>query len=374
MVEWKKLGDVCSFNRGRTITAKDAIEGAVPVIAGGQTPSYYHNEANRSGESITVAGSGAYAGFIAFWNQPIFVSDAFTVDPIGDLLHKYVFQWLKMNQQRIFDTQKGAGVPHVHGKDIANFMIPVPSFSEQNQIVRFLDIFTASIENLKQQVAERRKQFEHYRDQLLDLEGKDGVVLKSLGELSELVTKQTGFDYSSKIKPELLTKKEEGSIPFLQTRNFNGRNFEYETQYYVPNHIVNQFPKIVLDKECLLLSIVGASIGNVGLFPGKTKCFLGGAICVLKFKNNVNIPFVYEVMSSWYGQRLIQSKIKGAGQATITVEDIRNFEIPLPSFEEQSRIVSILETFEASIANLEAQLKEREKQYEYYRNKLLTFE
>ena len=50
------------------------------------------------------------------------------------------------------------------------------------------------------------------------------------------------------------------------------------------------------------------------------------------------------------------------------------FEVALPSLSEQERIVSILDTFEASIANLEAQLKEREKQYEYYRNKLLTFE
>ena len=53
---------------------------------------------------------------------------------------------------------------------------------------------------------------------------------------------------------------------------------------------------------------------------------------------------------------------------------LRTVEIPLPSLSEQSRIVSILDTFEASIANLEAQLKEREKQYEYYRNQLLTFE
>ena len=101
MLEWKKLGEVCSFNRGKTITAKDACDGDVPVIAGGQTPSYFHNESNRTGESITVAGSGAYAGFVSYWNQPIFVSDAFTVDPKGPMLHKYIFHWLKMNQQRM---------------------------------------------------------------------------------------------------------------------------------------------------------------------------------------------------------------------------------------------------------------------------------
>ena len=163
-----------------------------------------------------------------------------------------------------------------------------------------------------------------------------GVEWKTLGEICEIVTKQTGFDYSNTIKPSLLTKQCDGAIPYMQTRNFSGRHFDYNTEYYVPEHIVNQFPKIVLDKKCLLISIVG-SIGNVGLFPGDKKCFLGGAICMLKFKQGINISFVYEYMSSIYGQKLLKSKIKGSGQATITIEDIRNFRIPFPPQEIQEK-------------------------------------
>ena len=80
-VEYAKLGDCCVFKRGSTITAKDAIKGDIPVIAGGQKPAYYHNEANRTGESITIAGSGAYAGYEAYWDITIYVSDAFTITP-----------------------------------------------------------------------------------------------------------------------------------------------------------------------------------------------------------------------------------------------------------------------------------------------------
>ncbi len=141
---------------------------------------------------------------------------------------------------------------------------------------------------------------------------------------------------------------------------------------------MDQFPKIVLDKECLLLSIVGASIGNVGLFPGKTKCFLGGAICVLKFKEGVNIPYIYEYLSSCYGQRLIRSKIKGAGQATITIEDIRNFSIPFPSVEKQERIATLLGRFGSLTSDLSdgipAEQAAQQKRYEYYRDLLLTFD
>ena len=141
----------------------------------------------------------------------------------------------------------------------------------------------------------------------------------------------------------------------------------------MPEHIAKQFPKIVLDKKCLLISIVG-SIGNVGLFPGDEKCFLGGAICMLKFKQGINISFVYEYMSSIYGQKLLKSKIKGSGQATITIEDFRNFSIPFPPQEIQERIVAVLEEFSALAAELQAELQARRKQYEYYRDLLLTFD
>ena len=73
-VEYKKLGEVSNMQRGTVITKKNIIEGDIPVIAGGQKPAYYCNRANRTGETITVAGSGAYAGYVAYWNSPIFVT------------------------------------------------------------------------------------------------------------------------------------------------------------------------------------------------------------------------------------------------------------------------------------------------------------
>lgn len=80
-VEYKKLADVCNFNRGTSLVSKNAKSGDVPVISGGQKPAFYHNVANRTGTTITVAGSGAYAGYVGIWYEPIFVCDAFSVEP-----------------------------------------------------------------------------------------------------------------------------------------------------------------------------------------------------------------------------------------------------------------------------------------------------
>ena len=89
---------------------------------------------------------------------------------------------------------------------------------------------------------------------------------------------------------------------------------------------------------------------------------------------SLNKKFLYYWLQSEDMRKQAFSNLHGATMAHLTKALMESLAIPLPSLQEQSRIVSILDTFEASIANLEAQLKERQKQYEYYRNKLLTFE
>lgn len=371
MVEWKKLGEVCSFNRGRTITSKDAIDGGIPVIAGGQTPSYYHNEANRIGESITIAGSGAYAGFVAYWNQPIFVSDAFTVDPTDSLLHKYLFYWLKKHQEKVFATQKGAGVPHVHGKDIASFCIPIPSLSEQHRIVGILDTFASSIDNLKQQIEQRRKQYEYCRDNLLDLEGKEGVEMKTLGEV--LKSLKTGLN---------------------PRKNFT-LNAPCSKNYYITVRELGMFKVMPIDKtdkvtdEALVLinnrsnlevgDVLFSGTGTIGrtaLVEEKpTNWNIKEGVYTLKpLKDVIDSRYLIQLLHSKYTIEKISALIVGDPIRSVPMKSLITITIPVLSFSEQQRIVSILDTFEESICNLEEQLKLREKQYEYYRNKLLTFE
>ena len=130
-VEYKRLGEVCEMRRGTAITKKDVVEGDIPVIAGGKTPAYYCDKSNRKGETITVAGSGAYAGFVQYWTCPIFVSDAFSVKGNSELLTKFAYYILSNMQDEIYQTKKGGGVPHVHISSIENFLIPLPPLPVQ---------------------------------------------------------------------------------------------------------------------------------------------------------------------------------------------------------------------------------------------------
>ena len=125
-----KMIDVATFKRGTPITKKNAVDGGIPVIAGGRKPAYFHNVANRNGETIAVAGSGAYAGFVSFWTTPVWLSDSFSIHPdTSIMLPKYLYWFLKKRQKAIHSMKRGSGVPHVYSTDLQAIDISPPPLS-----------------------------------------------------------------------------------------------------------------------------------------------------------------------------------------------------------------------------------------------------
>ena len=179
-VEWKTLGEVAEFRRGTAITKKQTTSGDIPVVANGPLPTYFHGEQNREGETVVIARSGAYAGYVSYWNQPIFLTDAFSVHPDTKILTpKFVYHILQNKQDHIHAMKKGAGVPHVRVKEFESYSVPIPSLGEQTRIVAILDKFdalTSSItEGLPREIALRQKQYEYYRDLLLSFPKPEDV-------------------------------------------------------------------------------------------------------------------------------------------------------------------------------------------------------
>lgn len=171
-VEWMNLGEIGKIRRGTAITEKETNLGNYPVVANGPSHNYYHDRSNRSGETIVIARSGAYAGLVSYWDIPIFLTDAFSIHPDKNYLStKYLYYVLKKDQVKIHNMSKGAGVPHVRAKDFESYAVPIPSFEEQKRIVAILDKFdtlTTSIsEGLPKEIELRKKQYEYYRDMLL---------------------------------------------------------------------------------------------------------------------------------------------------------------------------------------------------------------
>ena len=226
--------------------------------------------------------------------------------------------------------------------------IPIPSLEEQTRIVGILDTFTSAIDNLKEQIAQRRKQYEYYRDRLLDLEGKEGVEMKTLPEIS---------DNRDRVrKPITSSKRKAGNYP-----------------YYGASGIVDYVDGYIFDGDYLLISEDGANLvarSTPIAFSITGKNWVNNHAHVLQFKDKATQKYV-EIYLNMID---LEPWINGAAQPKLNQDNLNKISIPLPPLSEQQRIVSILDTFESSIQNLEAQLSQRDKQYEYYRNKLLTFE
>lgn len=164
-----KLKDVATLQRGKTVTKSTVVEGDIPVISGGKLPAYYCNSSNREGETITVAGSGVYAGYVQFWDKPIFVSDGFSiVSNTREVLTKYIYYCLIDQQANIYDLKRGAGIPHVYTSDIGELEIPLPALAEQQVLVDKLDLLTEYTANLKAELKLREQQYKHYLDQWIN--------------------------------------------------------------------------------------------------------------------------------------------------------------------------------------------------------------
>ena len=262
--------------------------------------------------------------------------------------------------------QKGGGLAAISKKQIQGFQIPIPSLEEQNRIVGILDTFTTSIDNLKEQIAQRRKQFEHYRNKLLSFEGAhEEVEWKKLGEVGRMI-RGNG----------------------LQKSDFRDSGFpcihygQIHTHYGTSTSVTKSFCDVEFAKKLkkahsgdLLIATtsedVDACCKAVAWLGNEDVAYSGDSYC---FTHNQNPKYMSYLFQTELFAKQKRKVATGAKVVRVSGESMEKFIFPFPSLSKQLSIVRALDTFEASIRNLEAQLDLRQKQYEYYRNKLLTFE
>ena len=365
-VEERSISDVAELERGKYISKKTAIPGDIPVIAGGRGPAYWHNEANRSGELLTVAGSGAYAGFVQYWDSPIFVSDAFSIITNPQVNTRFLYHWFKNQQDFLHSLKKGSGVAHVYPKDIAKLKIPVPPLEVQEEIVRILDSFTNLEANLQTELEARRQQYKYYRDSLLTLQnlasrlGEENVKLTPLGEIGAVkMCKRILKNQTAKA----------GDIPFYKIGTFGK-----EPNAYIDSNIYEKLKKkYPFPRKGNILISASGTIGNTVIYNGEPAYFQDSNIVWLEHDESIVLDkylyYVYQ-MNPWVVP-------EGGTIKRLYNDIILKTKIPVPPLSEQERIVAILDKFDALVndlsSGLPAEITARRKQYEYYRDRLLTF-
>ena len=362
-VEYKPLGEVAELKRGQSITKKSITPGDIPVIAGGRKPAYFTSSANRTGMTIVVAGSGAYAGFVSYWDQPIFVSDAFSVKVNEEILvPRFTYHWVCGKQKELYSLKSGGGVPHVYPKDVAKFKCPIPPLEVQCEIVRILDQFTTLEAELEAELEARRAQYEYYRNQLLSYDS-----LASRGPVKWVKLGDIGTVKMCK----RIHKKEtadKGDVPFYKISSFGGA----PTAFISRNQFMEYKSKYPYPKVGDLLISASGTIGRVVRFNGEDAYFQDSNIVWLDHDESiVSNRFLF------YLYKVINWETEGGTIKRLYNARILKQEIPVPSFCEQQRVADILDRFDALVndisSGLPAEIAARRAQYEYYRDRLLSF-
>ncbi|MBQ6549197.1 MAG: restriction endonuclease subunit S [Prevotella sp.] len=370
MVEWKKLGSISDIGTGSN-NREDACENGLYPFYVRSKEVLRINTFLYDEEAILIPGEGGIGEIFHYVNGKYGLHQrTYRVHPISkETKGRYLYYYLFENfgayiEQKSYKSTAAS----IRKPMLLDFPVAIPTLSEQTRIVGILDTFTSAIDNLKEQIAQRRKQYEFYRDQLLDLEGKEGVEMKTLGEVCDIKGRIGFRGYTREDQVE----KGEGAISLSPGNIINGI-IDYNSCTYITWEKYEESPEIMtLDGDIILCKT--ASVGKVAMVMNlPEKATINPQLVVLK---NIKIAnkYLYYQLSTFKIQAILKG-LAGIGSVpNISQAKLADIKICISSTDEQQRIVSILDTFEASISNLEAQLKQREKQYEYYRNKLLTFE
>ena len=392
-VEYKKLGEVCNFQNGfafKSTLFKENGEAILRItnISNGiineedlkyfLLGDYKENLGNYivSKNDIVIAMSGATTGKIGINNtsKKFYLNQRVGkfIPNIVKLNNRFLYHFLLSKGLEILKISSVSGAqPNLSTENIKNLVIPVPPLEVQEEIAKILDNYTKSVEELKEKLNEeliaRKNQYSWYRDYLLKFENKVKIV-----KLKDIATEMYR---GNGIKREEIREIGIPCIRYGEIYTDYGISFEKTKSYTDENLIIN---KKYIEYGDILFAITGESVEEIGkstAYIGKEKCLVGGDILVMKHKQDP--VYLSYVLSTENAQK---QKSKGKIKSKVVhtnATDIGEIEIPLPPLEVQKRIVEVLDNFE-KICNdlnigLPAEIEARQKQYEFYRNFLLTF-
>ena len=341
-VKWPmvELWEVCEIRRGTSITKKDLTKGEIPVIAGGQQPAYYHSRSNRTGKNVTVSGSGAYAGFVNYFETPIFASDCSTIKSLDEnkLQTKFCFYLLKAKQREIYKLQSGMGQPHVYPKDLKKFKIPLPPIEVQEQIVSEINQHQKVIDGAKQ-IVQTWKPYFH-----IDPEWP-------MVELGEIATLVGGGTPSTKNKDYW----DNGTIKWLSAKHIDSNNqvSGYET---ITGLAVEESSTRVIPKGSIVF-VTRVSVGKVTMLRDDYAVNQDLTGIILKSKNiDSRFLFYYLLTHS----RHIADKAQGLGVKGVTKKEFGAHKIPLPPLKVQLQIVGEIEAEQETVDGCKALIATKE--------------
>ena len=372
-VEFVKLGDVLDYEQPTKyiVKCKDYQNEGMPVLTAGQTFILgYTDEPN-----------GIYE---ASRENPVIIFDDFTTSfhwvDFNFKVKSSAMKMLRVSSERevsfrfVYYAMKCIKYQTLeHSRQwiskYSQIEIPLPPIEVQTEIVRILDKFTSLEAELEAELDCRKRQYEYYRDKLLSFDNVGGqeVEWKKIGEICDTLS---GFPFDS-------SKFQTSGIKLMRGKNVKRGYFDFnedDDRYWESS---DGLEKYLLQDKDIIISMDGSLVGKSFAMLSKKHLPLLLVQRVARVRaKRVNPNFLFHNIAHRFSGYVDKKKTGGA-IPHVSMKDIQNFSIPVPSLQEQERIATILDRFESLTTSLQsglpAEITARRQQYEHYRDKLLTF-
>ena len=386
-VEYRKLFQITNILKGQQLNKEKFISnGEFPVYNGGKTYSGFYNKYNQEENSI-ILNQGGSAGLVSFIETKFWASaHCFIIKPINQnsINNKFLFYLLKSKYDDISKLIRGTTIPGISIEDLRNLEINIPPIEIQNEIVKILDTFTQLEAELEAELEARDKQYQYYRNKLLDFDNNQKLLQKLFEKdnkeidnkiewkcLSEVFEIKNGFT-PSKNNSELW---ESGTIPWFKLDDIRSNgNILFDSKIKVNSKvIINKEPF----KENSIIISTTATIGEHALIKCKFICNQQFTIFSLNnvYEKLMNPKFIFYYFFNI--SNILKNKTKNINLPIINIKEIKDMLIPIPSLEIQAKIVNILDKLQDYSKDIKTglplEIEQRQKQYEYYRDLLLDF-
>ena len=283
----------------------------------------------------------------------------------GSLENRFILHYLLSNHfQSVVEQQKtGSTISHLTQTLFSRLMIPIPPLEIQREIVRILDNFTKRTAELTAELIARKTQYDFYRDKLLTFESK--IQLLSLKDIAKF-----SYGYTDKAQ-------EHGDTRFLRITDISeDGTLKPDGAKYI--QLNEESRKYLVKKGDLLLARTGATYGKTLYVPDDSPAVYASFLIKIELDNSkiLNRYYWHFSKSNQYWRQAEKLVSKG-GQQQFNTNAVERVVVPVPPLDVQNRIVNVLDNFEKICSDLNiglpAEIRARQKQYEYYRDKLLTF-
>lgn len=371
-IAYKVVADIAEISIGEFVhKSKQSLNGEYPVFNGGTSNTGFYDDYNRTANKIIISARGANAGFVNrvftnYWSG----NSCYTVDVVDKNMDwTFVYYWFKSKEKVLLGEQQKGGIPAVSKKQVENFRVPVPPLEVQAEIVKILDDYSTSVTALQQEIEKeltaRKKQYKYYLNSFFDEIKADKVALSSLGSLK-------------RGKRFVHADDTDSGVPCIHY----GELYTYYGVYAdtVKTHIREELRDKMRYATTGDVVIVGAGENNIDIgvgvaWLGNHDIAIHDACYTLHHKQNPKYVSYFLRTDMYHNQ--IKKYVYEGKICSISAENVGKALIPLPPLHEQKRIVQILDRFDKLCNDisevLPAEIEARRKQYEYYRDKLLTF-